>query len=415
VTDSMTFSLPPALVRKARDFRGTPAPVRAAATVVLLRPAAESFEAYVLKRATTMAFGGMYAFPGGGVDESDRPETIRDDWAERLGVPAEQARAVVGAAARELFEEAGVLLAGPVGRPDRTVGDVGTDDWEADRVALESRELAMSDFCSRRGLVLRSDLLGVWAGWQTPVFEPRRYRTWFFVAELPSGQRTRDVSSESSRVTWLPAVVPVVVHHNRRPWTSSTQVLDVLDLDPDVADAMQEHLPRFRFILDDLSRVDEQALRARPVTPPVRVTLLLLKIAAGNPNLADDLQRWAGDLRAVLDRPGGIDLFAALLRYIELVGEAPTDELHKLVATLGSEAEEAYVTTADMLRAEGEARGEARGKARGHAAALVQLLTLRFGPVPQAALDVVHAASIEQLEAWTARVLTAGTLDDVLR
>ena len=39
--------------------------------------------------------------------------------------------------------------------------------------------------------MLRSDLLRVWAGWQTPVFEPRRYRTWFFVALLPEGQVTR--------------------------------------------------------------------------------------------------------------------------------------------------------------------------------------------------------------------------------
>ena len=36
------------------------------------------------------------------------------------------------------------------------------------------------------------------------MFEPRRFRTWFFVAELPAGQRTRDVSSESDRVAWLP-------------------------------------------------------------------------------------------------------------------------------------------------------------------------------------------------------------------
>ena len=56
------------------------------------------------------------------------------------------------------------------------------------------------------GLVLRSDLLGVWSGWLTPVFEPRRYRTWFFVAAMPEGQRTRDVSTESSSVTWLPAI-----------------------------------------------------------------------------------------------------------------------------------------------------------------------------------------------------------------
>lgn len=112
----------------------------------------------------------------------------------------------------------------------------------------------------------------------------------------------------------------------------------------------------------------------------------------------------------MLARPGGIDQFAALLRYIELVGEAPTDELHKLIATRGPEAEEAYVTTADMLRAEGEARGEARGRAD----ALAQLLTLKFGPLPPAALATVHAASVAQLESWTARVLVADSLDDVL-
>lgn len=214
--------------------------------------------------------------------------------------------------------------------------------------------------------------------------------------------------------TRLPAVIPLVVHHNRRPWTSPTQVLDLLDLDPRVTDAAREHLPRFRFVLDDLTRVDEQALRARPLTAPARIALLLLKIAAGNPRLADDLQGWADDLRAILDRPGGVEQFVALVSYIELVGEAPTDQLHDLIATLGPEAEEAYMTTAEMLRAEGEARGRAEGEARGRAGALVQLLTLKLGPLPQTALDTVYAASTDQLETWTARVLSAATLDDVL-
>jgi hypothetical protein len=211
--------------------------------------------------------------------------------------------------------------------------------------------------------------------------------------------------------TRLPAVIPLVVYHNRRPWSSPTQVLDLVDLDPRVADAVRENLPRFQFILDDLTRVDERSLRARPLTPPVRITLLLLKIAAGNPRLADDLQRWVDDLRAVLDWPGGMEQFVALLRYIELVGEAPTDQLHKLIAALGPEAEEAYVTTAEMLRAEGRAEGEARGRAE----ALVQLLALKFGQLPQAALDTVRAASTDRLETWIARVLTADTLDEVLR
>jgi hypothetical protein len=89
------------------------------------------------------------------------------------------------------------------------VADTTGDDWESDRAALEARELSFTDFLDRRGLVLRSDLLGVWAGWLTPVFEPRRYRTWFFVADLPEGQRTRDVSTESDQVTWLPAMQAV--------------------------------------------------------------------------------------------------------------------------------------------------------------------------------------------------------------
>src|SRR4051794_29689593 len=193
------MTLPPALVRRAREFRGTPAPVRAA-TVVLLRPTGQSFEVYVLRRATTMAFGGVYAFPGGGVDPTDRPETVRDDWADRLGVPEEKAKAVVGAAARELFEEAGVLLAGT---PEVTVRDVSGPAWEADRTAVQNRELSMTDLLGKHDLVLRDDLLFPWSRWITPEFEPKRYDTWFFVALLPEAQTARDVSGEADRTTWI--------------------------------------------------------------------------------------------------------------------------------------------------------------------------------------------------------------------
>jgi 8-oxo-dGTP pyrophosphatase MutT (NUDIX family) len=213
----LRIPLPPHLVEQAREYAdGTrqPAEPRDAATVVLMRPSASGPAIYLLRRQTSMAFaGGMCVFPGGGVDPRDFDATVAwagpspTDWAARLGVDEAEARALVCAAVRETFEESGVLLAGT--SAGDVVADTTGDDWEADRVALESRELAMSDFCSRRGLVLRSDLLGVWAGWLTPVFEPRRYRTWFFVASLPEGQRARDVSSESSSVTWMPALEAV--------------------------------------------------------------------------------------------------------------------------------------------------------------------------------------------------------------
>jgi len=206
--------LPDHLVEHARTYaegRATPAEPRDAATVVLLRPDPSGAAVYLLRRQPSMAFaGGMCVFPGGGVDPRDFDHAVAwagpapTEWATRLGTDERTARALVCAAVRETFEESGVLLAGPAGRPEAVVADTSGDDWEADRVALEGRELSLTDFLDRRGLVLRSDLLGAWSAWTTPEFEPRRYRTWFFVAALPEGQRTRDVSSESSSVAWLP-------------------------------------------------------------------------------------------------------------------------------------------------------------------------------------------------------------------
>src|ERR1700712_130130 len=184
-----------------------------------MRRGTEGPDVYLLRRQTSMAFaGGMCVFPGGGVDPRDFDHEVAwagpspDEWAAQLGTAEATARALVCAAVRETFEESGVLLAGPDdgnGVEDTVVADTTGEDWERDRAALEARELSLTDFLERRGLVLRTDLLGVWAAWLTPVFEPRRYRTWFFVADLPGGQRTRDVSSESDQVTWLPALQPV--------------------------------------------------------------------------------------------------------------------------------------------------------------------------------------------------------------
>lgn len=206
--------LPDSFAEHARAFTDgskTPAEPRDAATVVLLRPGADGPELYLLRRPISMEFaGGMCVFPGGGVDPRDFDVDVAwagpspSEWAARLGTDEAEARALVCAAVRETFEESGVLLAGESSYS--VVADTTGGDWEADRIALENRELPLTEFLARRGLVLRADLLGAWSGWLTPVFEPKRYRTWFFVAELPEGQRTRDVSTEADDVVWVPAL-----------------------------------------------------------------------------------------------------------------------------------------------------------------------------------------------------------------
>ncbi|MEV0602146.1 NUDIX hydrolase [Streptomyces sp. NPDC050315] len=196
----------PDRIRALASGELTPVTPRRAATVMLLRDSGHGPAVHMLRRRASMAFaGGAYAYPGGAVDPRDeRPVAwggpSRAEWAARLGVEEAVAQAVVCAAVRETFEEAGVLLAGP--SADTVVADTTGDDWEADRAALVDRELSFADFLDRRGLVLRSDLLGAWARWITPEFEPRRYDTWFFVAALPEGQRTRNASTEADRTVW---------------------------------------------------------------------------------------------------------------------------------------------------------------------------------------------------------------------
>ncbi|WP_327117200.1 NUDIX hydrolase [Streptomyces sp. NBC_01341] len=204
----------PARIRALASGELTAVAPRRAATVMLLRddpsgPGEGAPAVHMLRRRTSMAFaGGAYAYPGGGVDARDDDLLVRwagpslESWAERLGVDtAAEAQAVVCAAVRETYEEAGVLLAGPTA--GTVVSDTTGADWEADREALVARELSFAGFLDRRGLVLRSDLLAAWARWITPAFEPRRYDTWFFVAALPEGQRTRNASTEADRTVWI--------------------------------------------------------------------------------------------------------------------------------------------------------------------------------------------------------------------
>jgi 8-oxo-dGTP pyrophosphatase MutT (NUDIX family) len=203
--------VPPSLADDAAAYLSgerTPVEPKPASTVVLIRDGDRGIDVYLLRRHAQMAFAaGMYAFPGGRVDPRDDDADIgwagpsAADWGGRMGCSESAARALVCAAVRETFEESGVLLAGA--GPGDVVGDTRGDDWEADRVALVDRSLPFTGFIARRGLVLRTDLLGYWAHWITPKFEPRRYDTHFFVARMPSGQLTRDVSGEADRAHWM--------------------------------------------------------------------------------------------------------------------------------------------------------------------------------------------------------------------
>ena len=186
---------------------------RPAATVMLVRDKrrgiAREIEVFLMRRHSAMEFvAGVMVFPGGGVDDRDRNADIAwfgpepGWWAERFGVEPDLAEALVCAAARETFEESGVLFAGPADDPDGIVGDASI--YRDSRLALADSSLSFGEFLRRENLVLRADLLRPWANWVTPKEErTRRYDTYFFVGALPDGQRADGDNSETDRAGWI--------------------------------------------------------------------------------------------------------------------------------------------------------------------------------------------------------------------
>lgn len=186
------------------DFE--PLPARPAATVMLIRH--DPINIFLMRRHSAMQFvAGTTVFPGGGVDDRDRELDIAwygpepSWWAEKLGVDEPLARALVCAAARETFEESGVLFAGAADDPDLLVDDASV--YREQRAALESKSLSFAEFLRTEKLMLRADLLRPWANWVTPIEErTRRYDTYFFVGALPEGQLADGDNTETDRAYW---------------------------------------------------------------------------------------------------------------------------------------------------------------------------------------------------------------------
>jgi glyoxylase-like metal-dependent hydrolase (beta-lactamase superfamily II)/8-oxo-dGTP pyrophosphatase MutT (NUDIX family) len=185
---------------------------RPAATVVIIRPGPFGPEVLLTHRPASMAFAGdMHVFPGGAVDPADadprlvvRSAVTPDEAFVRLGgdpagrLSPRHALALHVAAIRELFEEAGVLLA------DRlTDWPTDTDELDAARASLLRGDTTLADVADALDLRLRTDLLAPISHWTTPPIMPRRFDTRFFVAELPVGAKPTFTTDEVLADRWL--------------------------------------------------------------------------------------------------------------------------------------------------------------------------------------------------------------------
>lgn len=184
-------------------------PPRDAASVVMIRDGAEGLEVLLVRRHTdSSVLGGACVFPGGKVDAPDssaellaRLDRTPADLHARVGEPAlthEQAAGLYVAAAREAFEEAGVLY--------QQVGnaEVATVDAAA-RASLQAGE-TFGALLARLGLTLDTDALIPWSRWITPrrpSVMNKRFDTRFFLAAAPQNQTARHDDFETTETLWL--------------------------------------------------------------------------------------------------------------------------------------------------------------------------------------------------------------------
>lgn len=165
-----------------------------AAAIILLRHDTdpENPEVFWVKRSEKLAFlGGFYAFPGGQIDASDAEVEVRNS-------PDAATAAMISGAARELFEELGVLAVR--GGETLTKGQRASilDD-------LESGRMSWPALLQHYELHLDANDFTFVGRWVTPPFNARRFDTWFFLVNCPPRQEPYLTSGELDAGEWLKA------------------------------------------------------------------------------------------------------------------------------------------------------------------------------------------------------------------
>jgi 8-oxo-dGTP pyrophosphatase MutT (NUDIX family) len=186
------------------------APPRPATTVLLLRPskvddAGSPLEVFMVVRHHQIdAFSGALVFPGGKLEAADGDPRLRARSGPSQGISDEELAFRI-AGVREAFEECGILLARK--RSQRAlIGALDLkpieDKW---RAKLTKDEVSIIDLVEAEDLELATDLMTPYAHWITPTFAPKRFDTWFFLAEAPADQVALHDGSESVDSVWIGA------------------------------------------------------------------------------------------------------------------------------------------------------------------------------------------------------------------
>ncbi len=212
--------LPPGFAERVDAPPDEPAEPRPAATVVLIRDGAPGPEVLLLRRHRSSGFvPGAYVFPGGRVDAADAATEV---LARATGMGSVPPAAFWVAAAREAFEETGALLGRTSG--GSPVPAAASDPAvEAVREELLGERCTLLDALHTLDATLDLEAMVHFAHWITPIAEPRRYDTHFFLAALRTDVEIAVDPREMTDALWLtPADAMHRFHDGRLPMVFPT-------------------------------------------------------------------------------------------------------------------------------------------------------------------------------------------------
>jgi predicted transposase/invertase (TIGR01784 family) len=216
----------------------------------------------------------------------------------------------------------------------------------------------------------------------------------------------------------LPMIIPIVMYHGTTPWSEPRSFDALLAVPPGVRPAVDPYLVQFAYVLDDVSKIsDDELHEGARLTALAKLVTMLFKHARTRADLIQILGRWVDVMREVARAANGLEALARVVRYILEVNEHVRSEALQalLEREIGPEAKDTIVTAAQQYIEQGRQQGIQQGIQRGESAVLLRLVRQRFGDAVDPQIEQrIATASIEQLDTWTARVLSAATLAELL-
>jgi hypothetical protein len=247
------------------------------------------------------------------------------------------------------------------------------------------------------------------------LLEHQRSEDWWMLERVFDTKRMmwRRWRQQRPEARHLPVIMPVVVYNGPRPWRAPRDMHALHGLPEDVRAALDPYVLPCTLLIDDLSAIADEDLRARPMDAYARLCLFAMARAA-NQDFFDRLAVWQRELRHLFES-GDTERIRSFLVYTSRVHRHadPRTIRKRIAALVGPEQEATMQTWYEMVVQEGFDEGIEKGIEKGQRAMLLRLLGRRFGAVPEPIAARVAVATPPELERWSDRVLDAASLDEV--